>query len=130
LSTQARALQRQAQARGIDPREAQRLRSEANDLLNQASAIGKAQRDRVEAEAIALNQDFELKLLRPGDVSKATRYKDDPTFYDPSDEGRIKLITVSVRSHFSRETSREQATAWMDKVFNAFDYEALKALLR
>jgi alpha-tubulin suppressor-like RCC1 family protein len=130
LGTRARALQRQVQTRGITPQEAARLRSEANDLLTQANAIVAAHRSRVAPEVAALHRDFELKLIRPGDASHASYYKDDPTFYDSANPGRIQLIALRFLASSSRDTAAAQVQAWMDQVMNTFDYAALKALIR
>jgi alpha-tubulin suppressor-like RCC1 family protein len=130
LGTRARALQRQVQTRGITPQEAARLRSEANDLLTQANAIVAAHRSRVAPEVAALQDDFELKLIRPGEASHASNYKDDPTFYDSADPGRIQIITLQFDADYSRETTLQQTKAWMDRVMETFDYAALKALIR
>lgn len=116
--------------RDTAPEEAARLRNEANTLLQQANALVLAQRNRVDAEVTALRNDFQMKLIRPGDASQASEVKDDPTFFDASDPNRIQLITVAFRSSPSRATSPQQAKAWMDKVESTFDYEALKALIR
>lgn len=130
LGARARALQTQARTRGTAPDEAARLRQQASDLLTQANAITLAQRQRVDAQVTALRNDLRLKLIGPGDASEANEFKDDPTFYDSSDPSRIQLITVDFVSLDSRETSAEQAKAWMDQVEATFDYQALKALIR
>jgi alpha-tubulin suppressor-like RCC1 family protein len=130
LATRARDLQRQALTRGIAPQEATRLRNEANVLLQQANSITLAQQKRVAPEVTAMRSDFLLRRNRPGDASQARQFKEDPTFYDKSDPSRIRMITVSFSFDDSRETSRAQAKAWMDKVEATFDYQALKALIR
>lgn len=128
--TQARALQRQALTRGLAPAEAARLRGEATDLLQKASALVSAQHKRVEAEVTALRSDFLLKLNKPGDVSQATQFKDDENYYDAKDPTRIRMIVVHFSAGASRETPYAKAKAWMDKVEGGFDYAALKALIR
>jgi hypothetical protein len=130
LGTRARALQRHAMTRGTAPQEAARLRTEANTLLQQANAIRLAQRSRVAPQVMAVRNDFSMKLIRPGAAADASELKDDPTFYDSSDQNRIQLITVDFSSLSSRETSSAQAKAWMHKVEATFDYAALKALIR
>ncbi len=130
FGTRARALQRQATTRGTAPAEAVRLRNEANTLLNEANAIVFAQRKRVAPQVAALRSDFQLRRDRPGDASDAREYKDDPDYYDKSDPSRIRMILVMFSAGSGRDTSREQARAWMDKVEATFDYQALKALIR
>jgi hypothetical protein len=132
LGARARTLQLQVRARGVAPEEATRLRNEATEALQQARVIEMAQKTRVKAQVRAMGDDFEMKLIRPGAAADATELKDDPTFYDPSDPTRIRLITVSFTGQWatSRETSRAQAEAWMAKVEATFDYAALKALIR
>ncbi len=130
LGARVRALQLQARARGVAPEEAARLRSEANEVLHQAQAIELAQRTRVAPQVTAAQNDFAMKLIRPGAAADASEYKEDPTFWDPSDSNRIQLIAVDFTSLYSRETTAAQAKAWMDKVEATFDYQALKALIR
>ncbi len=130
LGTRARALQRQATSRGTAPAEAARLRNEANDLLQKAAAIAFAQRTRVAAQVTAVRNDFAMQLMRPGAAADATELREDPTFWDTSDVNRIQLIIVTFSPTASRETSYEQAKAWMDSVKATLDYQALKALLR
>lgn len=130
LGTRARALQRQATTRGTTPEEAARLRNEANDLLQKASAIAFAQRTRVAGQVTAVRNDFAMQLMRPGAAGDATELRADPTFWDASDPNRIQLVIVTFSATASRETSYEQAKAWMDKVQASFDYAALKALIR
>jgi hypothetical protein len=130
LSAQARDLQRQARVRGVAPQEAAKLRSEANDLSQKANAFAAAQRKRVSPEVADLRYEFELKLIRPGDAAKASEFKEDLTFYDKSEPGRIQIITVRYSADYSRETTLAHAKAWMDKVEATFDYAALKALIR
>jgi hypothetical protein len=130
LSAQARDLQRRAQVRGIAPQEAAKLRSEANDLSQKANAFTAAQRKRVSPEVADLRYEFDLKLIRPGDAAKASEFKEDPTFYDKSEQSPIQIITVRYSADYSRETTLAQARAWMAKVMETFDYAALKALVR
>jgi hypothetical protein len=130
LGARVRTLQLQARARGVAPEEATRLRSDANEVLQQAQAIELAQKKRVAAQVPAARDDFAMKLMRPGAAADATEFKDDPTFWDTSDPNRIQLITVDFQNLWSQETSPAQAQAWMDKVEATFDYQALKALIR
>lgn len=130
LGAQARALQRQALTRGTPPEEAARLRDDANMRLQQARAITMAQQGRVAARVTAERNDFAMRLMRPGAAAEASDFKDDPTFWDPSDPGRIQLITVDFSSGDSRATTVAQAAAWMDRVEASFDYAALKAVIR
>jgi hypothetical protein len=71
-----------------------------------------------------------MQLMRPGAAADATELREDPTFWDTSDPNRIQLVIVTFSPTASRETSYEQAKAWMDKVQASFDYAALKALIR
>jgi hypothetical protein len=83
----------------------------------------------VTPEVIALRNEFDLKLIRPGEASRASSYKDDPTFYDSANPGRIQLIALTFLARSSRDTAPAQAQAWLDQAMNTLDYEALKALL-
>jgi hypothetical protein len=130
LGARARALQMQARTRGVVPDEVARLRQEANELLNQANAVAIAQQQRVAAQVTALRNDFALKQIRPGDASQFADLKEDPVFFDDSDLSRIQLITVIVTARNSRETTLEQAKAWMAAVESSLDFQALKALIR
>jgi hypothetical protein len=130
IGARVRALQLQARTRGTTPDDAAKLRAEANTLLNRAAAINLAQKQKVQAQVIALRNDVALKMIRPGDASQANQFKDDPTFYDASNPTRIQLISVDFSSGESRATTAEQAKAWMDSVEASFDVQALKALIR
>ena len=130
LGARARALQLQARTRGTTPDAAATLRQEANTLLNQANALASAQQQRVAAQVAQLRNEYRLQLIRPGDVSEANEFKQDPTFFDDKDPTQIRLITVDFTSFDSPETTAEEAKTWMDSVEASFDYAALQALIQ
>lgn len=127
LGLESRTLERQAQAetRGKNTAEAERLRERSRALAIEAREIRQAHMNRVAPRLIDALAQYDLKNIQPGPADRAMKAKRDPAFPDASN--RIQVIAVLFS--FGPNPTGPQLE-WRTKVIESFDFAALAAMLR
>jgi hypothetical protein len=90
-----------------------------------ARAVRTAHLERASPQMDAARADYQLTNLKPGPAERAMSIKPDPSFPDVKTPTRIQLITLL----FSIPPHAKQAD-WEQRVKDAFDFQALAALLK
>lgn len=131
---QSRSLERQAvveRTKNKNPAAADKLRAEAAALnAKNNGEVLLAHRDKVAPELAAADEAKKLAAIKGVAPDQAGQWTDEPGFFDTATPNRIQIITVGVGGG-SNSTAKDIAinNAWVKRVMDTIDYEALSKLL-
>lgn len=125
LENRAVARRMQEAIAAVKTEEAARLRAELVAQTAVVAGIQKRHNEQAALKAADLADAFALEHLKPGDRATALAWKADPSFADPKNPGRIRLITVA----FAPNSQDYGRGPWMKEAAASFDYAALATLL-